>query len=163
MKVFSVQFRVNGEEVEAEFPAHLTLLQALRELGYFEVKNGCEKGDCGSCTVLLDGLPVNSCLVLAVQVHGKKITTVQSLGSADNLHPLQENFIKHGAIQCGFCTPGMLLSAKALLDENTSPTREEITEGISGNLCRCTGYVKIVDAIKATADQMKPALKKRRH
>ncbi len=162
MKVFPVQFKVNGEEVEAEFPAHFTLLQALRELGYFEVKNGCEKGDCGSCTVLLDGLPINSCLVLAVQVQGKEITTVRSLGSADNLHPLQENFINHGAIQCGFCTPGMLLSAKALLDENPSPTRSEIGEGISGNLCRCTGYVKIVDAIEATADQLKTNRKKGR-
>jgi carbon-monoxide dehydrogenase small subunit len=162
MKTLSVQFKVNGEEVQAEMPTHITLLQALRELGYTEVKNGCEQGDCGSCTVLLDGLPVNSCLVLAVQATNREVTTVRGMGSLDDLHPLQKNFIEHGAIQCGFCTPGMLLSAKALLDENASPTRDEIAESISGNLCRCTGYVKIVDAIKVTADQLKTNRKKRR-
>ena len=161
MKRLPVQFKVNGEEVRAEFPAHLTLLHALRDLGYIEVKNGCEKGDCGSCTVLLDGSPVNSCLVLAVQAQGKEVTTVCGLGTIDNLHPLQENFVKHGAIQCGFCSPGMLLSAKALLDENPSPTQEEIRDGISGNLCRCTGYVKIVDAIEATAVELKKGKKGR--
>jgi carbon-monoxide dehydrogenase small subunit len=162
MKTLSVQFKVNGKEVQAEMPTHITLLQALRELGYTEVKNGCEKGNCGSCTVLLDGLPVNSCLVLAVQAANREVTTVRAMGSLDDLHPLQKNFIEHGAIQCGFCTPGMLLSAKALLDENASPTRNEIAESISGNLCRCTGYVKIVDAIKATADQLKTNQKKRK-
>jgi carbon-monoxide dehydrogenase small subunit len=152
MKKQNVQFKVNGKDVQAELPTHITLLQALRELGYMEIKNGCEKGDCGSCAVLLDGLPVNSCLVLAVQAQGREITTVRALGSKENLHPLQENFVKHGAIQCGFCTPGMLLSAKALLDKNPSPTRDEITQSISGNLCRCTGYVKIIEAIQATVD-----------
>ena len=161
MKTLSVQFKVNGEEVQAELPTHITLLQALRELGYTEVKNGCEKGDCGSCTVLLDGLPVNSCLVLAVQATGREVTTVRGIGSLDNLHPLQKNFIEHGAIQCGFCTPGMLLSAKALLDENPSPTRKEIREQISGNLCRCTGYVKIVDAIMETTSEGSKAGKRR--
>lgn len=155
MKRLPVQFTVNGEEVHAEFPTYTTLLQALREMGYMEVKNGCEKGDCGSCTVLLDGRPVNSCLVLAVQAHGRKVATVRGLGRVDSLHPLQRNFIEHDAVQCGFCTPGMLLSAKALLDENPSPTREEIRIAISGNLCRCTGYVRIVDAIEATAVDLK--------
>jgi len=151
MKLFPVQFMVNGQEVRAEFPAHRTLLHALRELGFTEVKNGCEKGDCGACTVLLDGQAVNSCLVLAVQAQGREVTTVRGLGTVNHLHPLQKNFIEQGAIQCGFCTPGMLLSAKALLDKNPSPTREEIKMAISGNLCRCTGYVKIIDAIEATA------------
>jgi len=157
MKLFPVKFKVNGKEVKAEFPSHRTLLHALRELGYTEVKNGCEKGDCGCCTVLLDGRSVNSCLVLAVQVQGHEVTTVRGLGTADNLHPLQTNFIKLGAIQCGFCTPGMLLSAKAFLDENPSPTPEEIKVAISGNLCRCTGYVKIINAIEATAAELKGA------
>lgn len=154
MKRLPVQFTVNGEEVRAEFPTYTTLLQALREMGYVEVKNGCEKGDCGSCTVLLDGRTVNSCLVLAVQAHGREVTTVRGLGTVDGLHPLQKNFVEHDAVQCGFCTPGMLLSAKALLDGNPSPTREEISVGISGNLCRCTGYVRIVDAIEATAAEL---------
>lgn len=154
MKRLPVQFTVNGEEVRAEFPTYTTLLQALREMGYVEVKNGCEKGDCGSCTVLLDGRTVNSCLVLAVQADGREVTTVRGLGPVDGLHPLQRNFIERDAVQCGFCTPGMLLSAKALLDGNPSPTRDEISVGISGNLCRCTGYVRIVDAIEATAAEL---------
>jgi carbon-monoxide dehydrogenase small subunit len=157
MKRLPVQITVNGEAVRAEFPAYTTLLHALREMGYIEVKNGCEKGDCGSCTVLLDGTTVNSCLVLAVQAHGREVTTVRGLGTVDSLHPLQKNFLEHDAVQCGFCTPGMLLSAKALLDGNPSATREEISVGISGNLCRCTGYVKIVDAIEATAAELKEA------
>jgi len=155
MKLLPVQFTVNGQEVRAEFPAHRTLLHALRELGYTEVKNGCEKGDCGACTVLMDGRAVNSCLVLAVQARGREVTTVRGLGSVNNLHPLQKNFIEKGGIQCGFCTPGMLLSAKALLDKNLSPSREEIKAAISGNLCRCTGYVRIIDAIEATAAELK--------
>ena len=157
MKQLPVQFTVNGEEVQAQFPTYTTLLQALRETGHVEVKNGCEKGDCGSCTILLDGRTVNSCLVLAVQAHGREVTTVRGLGTMDNLHPLQRKFIEHDAVQCGFCTPGMLLSAKALLDENPSPTREEISVAISGNLCRCTGYVRIVDAIEATAAELEGA------
>jgi carbon-monoxide dehydrogenase small subunit len=154
MKRLPVHFTVNGKEVGGEFPVHTTLLQALREMGYIEVKNGCEKGDCGACTILLDGRAVNGCLVLAAQADGREVTTVQALGTVDNLHPLQKNFIEHGAIQCGFCTPGMLLTAKALLEENPSPSREEIAQGISGNLCRCTGYVSIVNAIEATADEL---------
>jgi aerobic carbon-monoxide dehydrogenase small subunit len=162
MESVTVQFNINGKRLKAEFPAHVTLLQALRELGHFEVKNGCEKGDCGACAVLLDGVPVNSCLLLAVQAHGREVTTIRGLGTVDNLHPLQDSFIHHGAIQCGFCTPGMITSAKALLDKNPFPTRREIREGIAGNLCRCTGYVKIVDAIEATAAQMKSEGKRKR-
>ena len=159
MKRIPVQFTVNGRDVRAEFPAHRTLLHALRELGFTEVKNGCEKGDCGACTVLLDGQAVNSCLVLAVQAQGREVTTVRGLGTVNNLHPLQKNFVEQGAIQCGFCTPGMLLSAKALLDKNPSPTREDIKVAISGNLCRCTGYVRIIDAIEATAAENKKGQK----
>ena len=160
MKLLTVQFKLNGEKLKAEFPAHLTLLQALRELGHFEVKNGCEKGDCGACAVLVDGVAVNSCLLLAAQAHGREVTTIRGLGTVDNLHPLQDNFIHYGAIQCGFCTPGMITSAKAFLDKNPLPTRREIREGIAGNLCRCTGYVKIVDAIEATAAQLKSGKKR---
>lgn len=152
MKTLSVQFKVNGQDAKVKVPTDMTLLHCLRELvGATEVKNGCEKGNCGSCTVLLDGLPINSCLVLAVQAQGREVTTVKAMGSADGLHPLQEKFIDHGAIQCGFCTPGMLLSTKSLLDNNPKPTREEVKEQISGNLCRCTGYTKIVDAVMDTA------------
>ncbi len=154
MRLYSIQCKVNGEKVQAEFPAHVTLLDALRELGFLEVKNGCEKGDCGSCTVIMNGRTVNACLVLAVQAEGREITTVRGLGTEDDLHPLQRNFVEKGAVQCGFCTPGMLLSAKALLDENPHPGREEINEGISGNLCRCTGYTRIAEAIEATAKEM---------
>ncbi|HSR13800.1 MAG TPA: (2Fe-2S)-binding protein [Thermodesulfobacteriota bacterium] len=162
MKRISVAFKVNGKEVQGDFPNHFTLLRALRELGFTEVKNGCEKGDCGSCTVLFNGRTVNSCLVLIGQADGQEITTVKGLGTISVLHPLQENFMKHGAVQCGFCTPGMLLSAKTLLDKNPSPTREEIRAGISGNLCRCTGYEKIIDAIEATAvDGRKPPGRKK--
>lgn len=154
MKRYPVEFNVNGAKVQAEFSAHVTLLHALRELGFVEVKNGCEKGDCGSCTVIMDGRTVNACLVLAVQAAGREITTVRGLGTADNLHPLQKNFVEKGAVQCGFCTPGMLLSAKSLLDENPHPSREEINEGISGNLCRCTGYNRIAEAVEAAAEEM---------
>ena len=160
MKKISLRFKVNGEEVQGEFPTEFTLLRALRDLGFTEVKNGCEKGDCGCCTVFLGGRPVNACLVLAAQAHGKEVTTIRGLGAPNRLHPLQENFIKYGAIQCGFCTPGMILSAQALLNKNPSPTRQEIREGIAGNLCRCTGYENIVDAIEATAKEL-PKEKKR--
>jgi carbon-monoxide dehydrogenase small subunit len=147
-----VKFRLNGEPVEVTVPSYLSLLYALRnELGAIEVKNGCEKGDCGACVILVDGQVENSCCMLAVQAHGKEILTVKGMGTLDHLHPLQKAFIEHGAIQCGFCTPGMLLAAKALLDEHPKPTRQDIKVGISGNLCRCTGYVKIIDAIEAVA------------
>jgi carbon-monoxide dehydrogenase small subunit len=152
MITYPVEIRLNGELVRTEAAAYETLLDVLRKkMGAKEVKSGCAKGDCGACAVLLNGKAVNACLVLAVQASGCEVVTVRGIGTEDNPHPLQENFVKHGAIQCGYCTPGMMVSAKALLDRNPNPTREEIREGISGNLCRCTGFKKIVEAIKATA------------
>jgi carbon-monoxide dehydrogenase small subunit len=143
---------VNGKSVEVKVDPTWTLLYVLREeLKLTGTKKGCEKGDCGACTVLLQGKPVNSCLVLALQAEGKEIETIEGLGQADDLHPLQKSFIAKGAVQCGFCTPGMLLSAAALLKKNPSPTEKEIRTAISGNLCRCTGYQKIVKAIQDVA------------
>ena len=143
---------VNGKSVEVKVDPTWTLLYVLREeLKLTGTKKGCEKGDCGACTVLLQGTPVNSCLVLALQAEGKEIETIEGLGQADDLHPLQKSFIAKGAVQCGFCTPGMLLSAAALLKKNPSPTEKEIRTAISGNLCRCTGYQKIVKAIQDVA------------
>ncbi|HXZ36644.1 MAG TPA: (2Fe-2S)-binding protein [Thermodesulfobacteriota bacterium] len=140
---------VNGKAVEVKVNPTWTLLKVLREeLGLTGTKKGCERGDCGACTVLLDGKPINSCLVLALQAEGKEVETIEGMGTAENLHPLQKSFIKNGAVQCGFCTPGMLLSALALLRKNPNPTRQEIRRAISGNLCRCTGYAKIVKAIQ---------------
>jgi carbon-monoxide dehydrogenase small subunit len=162
MKKISLRFKVNGEEVQGEFPTHFTLLRALRDLGFTEVKNGCEKGDCGCCTVFLGKRSVNACLVLAAQANGQEVKTIRGLGTSNRPHPLQVNFIKYGAIQCGFCTPGMILSAQALLNKNPSPTRNEVREGISGNLCRCTGYENIVDAIEATAKEFKKSQKWRK-
>jgi len=151
---YSIAFSVNGARVETETPAHTSLLYLLRDLGFTEVKNGCEAGDCGACTILLDGVAINACVALGVQVDGREITTVKGIGTVENLHPIQKKFIEHGGIQCGFCTPGMIVAAKALLDDNPSPSREEIKVGIAGNLCRCTGYVKIIDAIEAAASEM---------
>ena len=152
MKSYPVEIRLNGELVRTESAAQETLLDVLRKkLGAKEVKSGCAKGDCGACAVLLDGKAVNACLVLAVQASGCEVITVRGIGTEDHPHPLQENFVRHGAIQCGYCTPGMIVSAKALLERNPNPTKEEIREGISGNLCRCTGFKKIVEAIESTA------------
>ncbi|MBI3129522.1 MAG: (2Fe-2S)-binding protein [Candidatus Tectomicrobia bacterium] len=154
---FPISFTVNGQEVRAEAPAHTSLLYLLRDLGFTEVKNGCEAGDCGACTVLLDGVAVNACCALGVQADGREITTVKGIGTVDNLHPIQKKFIEHGAIQCGFCTPGMIVAAYELLEKKPRPTREEIKAGIAGNLCRCTGYVKIIDAIEAAGGEMASA------
>ncbi len=149
-----IALKVNGESYEVAVEAQRTLLEVLREnLGFTGTKRGCEEGDCGACTVLMDGSPVPSCLVLAVEARDKDILTIEGLAKGQHLHPLQDAFIKHGAIQCGFCTPGMILSAKALLDENPAPTDAEIRRAITGNLCRCTGYVKIIEAIKAVAQE----------
>ncbi len=145
-----VRFVLNGKETEVEVPPHWTLLRLLREkLGLTGTKEGCGIGECGACTVLLDGKPVNACLLLVPKVEGREVQTVEGLGSRERLHPLQRAFIEHGAVQCGFCTPGILMSSKSLLDENPRPSREEIKETISGHLCRCTGYHPIIEAIEA--------------
>jgi carbon-monoxide dehydrogenase small subunit len=161
-KSYPVQIKINGEWRQSAVKAGETLLHTLREkLGQTEVKEGCGKGDCGACTVLLNGKAVNACLTLTLQAAGQEITTLKGIGTVQNPHPLQESFVKHGAIQCGFCTAGMILAAKALLDKNPRPTRNEIREGISGNLCRCTGYQKIIKAIEAVGDQRSAVGKKR--
>ena len=148
-------FTLNGEPVQVDIEPHLMLLQVLRDrLELTGTKEGCGMGECGACTVLLDGKAVNSCIFPALEVEGKSVTTIEGLADAKGgLHPIQKAFIEIGAIQCGFCTPGMVLSAKALLDENPKPTEEEIRNGIAGNLCRCTGYLQIVQAIKAASNQ----------
>ena len=152
MKLHSVRLRVNGSERSAEVKANVTLLELLRDrFGLMGTKVGCETGDCGACTVLLEGEPVNSCLLLAVEVDGGSITTIEGLEREGRLDAVQEAFLRHGAVQCGYCSPGMILAGRALLDRNPHPTAEEVREAISGNLCRCTGYVKIVEAIMAAA------------
>ena len=148
-----ITFTLNGQQTKIAVEPNLLLVDMLRDrLGLTGTKIGCGEGDCGACTVLLDGKTVNSCLILALQVDGHSVLTVEGLGNYDRLHPLQAAFIAEGAVQCGFCTPGMLLSAKALLDENPQPTRQEIAKHISGNLCRCTGYAKIINAIEKVAN-----------
>jgi aerobic-type carbon monoxide dehydrogenase small subunit (CoxS/CutS family) len=143
---------LNGRLREVEVRANQTLLELLRDtLGIFDVKEGCDEGVCGACTVLLDGRPVSSCLLLAPSVRGRRVTTVRGLERGAGLHPLQEAFLKHGAVQCGFCTPGMLLTALAFLERHPAVTLEEIRTALEGNLCRCTGYAKIVDAVEAYA------------
>ena len=147
-----IELRVNGEVRDVIVEPQVTLLEALRErLGLTGTKRGCDIGQCGACTILLDGQPVRSCLTLAMDAQGREITTIEGLTRNGELHPLQRAFHEHGAIQCGFCTPGMILTARALLDENPTPTAGEVKQAISGNLCRCTGYVKIIEAITATA------------
>ena len=147
-----LRMTVNGKTVEVFVDPTWTLLRVLREeLRLTGTKKGCGQGDCGVCTVILNGRAVNACLVLALQAEGKEVETVEGLGTPENLHPLQASFIKNGAVQCGFCTPGMLMSAAALLKKSPHPDEEEIKRGISGNLCRCTGYVKIVKAIQNAA------------
>jgi len=145
---------VNGESVTREIDAEMTLVHFLRdELGLTGTKEGCGEGDCGACTVIVDGISVNSCLYLAVLAEGKEILTIEGLEKNGTMHEIQEAFIKHGAIQCGFCSPGMIMSVKHLLDENPKPTEEEIRRGMSGNLCRCTGYQQMVDAILDVSGQ----------
>ncbi len=145
----TINLTINGIEHEISVSPNQTLLDLLRyDLGLTGTKKGCDLGDCGSCTVIVDGKPVSSCLVLAVKANGKDILTIEGLETEEALHPIQQSFIDHGAIQCGFCTPGMILSGKALLDQNPNPDESDIRMAISGNLCRCTGYQKIVAAIK---------------
>lgn len=145
-----IRLIVNGDSYEVMVKPGDTLLDVLREkLKLTGTKKGCDLGDCGACTVLLEGKPAPSCLVLAIDVRDKEIITIEGLVDGEKLHPIQEAFIKYGAIQCGFCTPGMILTVKAFLEENSHPTEDEIKEAISGNICRCTGYIKIVEAIQA--------------
>jgi aerobic-type carbon monoxide dehydrogenase small subunit (CoxS/CutS family) len=150
-----IALTVNDEAREALAPVHKTLLEVLREdFGLTGTKHGCELGECGTCTVLVDGEPMLSCLVLPVQVEGRRITTVEGMAQAGRLHPLQQAFAELGAAQCGYCTPGILLTATALLAERPSPTRQEVKEALAGNLCRCTGYTKILDAVELAALRM---------
>jgi aerobic-type carbon monoxide dehydrogenase small subunit (CoxS/CutS family) len=147
---------VNGERAELLLPVHKTLLEVLREdMQLTGTKHGCELGECGTCTVLIDGRPELSCLVLPVQVEGRAITTIEGMANGSELHPLQQAFAELGAAQCGYCTPGILLAAKSLLEANGSPSRDEIREALAGNLCRCTGYTKILDAVELAGGRMK--------
>jgi aerobic-type carbon monoxide dehydrogenase small subunit (CoxS/CutS family) len=150
-----VALDVNGERTQLLLPVHKTLLEVLREdMQLTGTKHGCELGECGTCTVLVDGRPELSCLLLPVQVEGRAITTVEGMARGAELHPLQQAFVELGAAQCGYCTPGILLSAKSLLEANARPTRDEIREALAGNLCRCTGYVKILEAIELASGRM---------
>jgi len=151
-----VRLTVNGDSVESAFEPHKTLLEVLREdLGLTGTKHGCELGECGTCAVLLDGRPVLSCLVLGLDCEGRRVETVEGMAGPDGLHPLQKAFADLGAAQCGYCTPGFLLTAKALLAENPKPTLPEIREALAGNLCRCTGYIKIFEAVELAAAWMR--------
>jgi aerobic carbon-monoxide dehydrogenase small subunit len=149
-----LKLTVNGEPYEVLIEPRTTLLSLIRDhLGLTGTKEGCSEGMCGACTVLVDSKAVKSCLVLALQVQGKKVTTIEGLAQGGQLSPIQDSFIEHGAIQCGFCTPGMVLSAKAFLDEHPNPSEEDVKFAIAGNLCRCTGYVKIIEAITGVASR----------
>jgi aerobic carbon-monoxide dehydrogenase small subunit len=152
MSFHRITLTVNGVEEQVDVPANMTLLSLLRDkLALTGTKNGCTAGECGACTVLIDGEPVNSCMVLAVECEGAHVVTVEGLAHDGQLDTLQQTLIDKGAVQCGFCTPGMLISARALLNRNPDPTEAEIKEALVGNLCRCTGYVRIVDGVKAAA------------
>ncbi len=151
----TVQFTLNGESIQIEVEPYRTLLQVLREdLGLTGTKEGCGMGECGACTVLVNGKAINSCLFPILEAEGTNITTIEGLAGVEgSLHPIQRSFVENGAVQCGFCTPGMILSAKALLDENPEPTEEEIRQAIAGNLCRCTGYIQIIQAIQSVSQK----------
>ncbi len=152
MAYHRIKVTINGSSEVVDVPSNMTLLEMLREkLGLTGTKNGCSAGECGACTVIMNGEPVNSCMVLAVECHEAHILTVEGLAKDGSLDPIQEALIRHGAVQCGFCTPGVLMSVKALLDRNPQPTDIEIREALVGNLCRCTGYLSIVDAVKEVA------------
>ncbi len=156
MQTQVIRLNVNNKEYEVNVIPLKPLLNVLRDdLGLIGAKEGCGKGECGSCTVLLNGKPVTSCLVPVIQCEGKEIITIEGIGDEDNLHPIQEAFVEEGAVQCGFCIPGMIISSYALLTKNKNPDEEEIKEAISGNLCRCTGYTKIIKAVKKAAEKMR--------
>jgi len=150
----NVKFFLNGNEVKMKIKDHWTLLYLLREeLDLMGTKEGCGSGECGACTVIVNGDAVNSCLYLAAEIDGKEIQTIEGLASSDStLHPLQKSFVENGGIQCGFCSPGMIMSAKALLDEDPNPSTEEIKHALAGNICRCTGYIQIIDSVRAVTD-----------
>ena len=155
MKPKLVTLTVNGRPHHVALEPHITLLRALRELGYTDVKNGCEKGDCGACAVLVDGEAVDSCLTFAATVDGYAITTVTGLRKGEEIHPLQSNFIEHGAVQCGYCTPGLIIAAHDLLSRVPDPNNDDIRHGLSGNLCRCTGYTRVFTAVREAAKEMR--------
>jgi aerobic-type carbon monoxide dehydrogenase small subunit (CoxS/CutS family) len=155
MKSMPLKFILNGETEEWSIAPGEVLLDALRRHGYYGVKRGCESGECGSCTVLLDDRPIDSCLMFAAQAEGREIVTIEGLATGNELHPVQEAFLDHGAVQCGFCTGGMVLSAKALLQRNPDPDETQVREALAGNFCRCTGYRKPVEAVLAAAQARK--------
>jgi len=151
-----IELEINGRVYEIPVDPRDLLVDVIRKkVGLTGTKKGCGQGDCGACTVLINGAPVLSCITLAIACQGKKITTIEGLAAADgSLHPIQQSFVEHGAVQCGFCTPGMILTSKALLDKNPRPSEDEIKRGIAGNICRCTGYKKIVEAVSAASETM---------
>jgi len=155
MVKYPIAFTLNGKKVTVDAPATINLLTLLRDyLNVTGPKFGCEQGNCGACTVIIDGEAINSCLVLGLTVNGRNVITIEGVGTPENPHPLQVAFTEHYGAQCGFCTPGMIMSSKVLLDKNPNPTREEIVEAIVGNICRCTGYTKIVESVMAAAEMM---------
>ena len=153
MKAMELHVTVNGQSLDWSIAPGDLLLDVLRRQGYFGVKRGCEKGECGACAVLLDGKPINSCLMFAAQAEGRQILTIEGVADGGKLDALQEAFLDHGAVQCGFCTPGMVISAKALLDRRPDPSEDEVREALAGHLCRCTGYLKPVEAVLAAASK----------
>lgn len=150
-----IDLTINGNTGTYDVHPGTLLMELLRQEGWFSVKHGCETGECGTCTVLIDGLSINSCIYLAAQAHGKSVTTVEALGTPTKMHPIQQAFVETGAVQCGYCTPAMVLAAQELLSQNHEPTEADVRDALSGQLCRCTGYVKPVEAVMLAARRMK--------